>query len=258
MTQWVRQLLLLNVLVFFVQMTVPGLVSALAFVPARILVQPWTLVTYMFMHGSITHILFNMLALFFFGPRVEERLGSRRFITMYFVSGISGALLSFLLAPSAPIIGASAAVFGVMLTFAYFWPREPIYIWGVLPIPARVLVLITTVLALYSGLRGSRGGIADFAHLGGYVGAFLYLRWIDRRSGARQFREAVRAPAPHAKEALERWRSIDTRSIHEVNRQEVDRILDKIGATGLGSLTAQERTFLSNFVPPDDRAPPVS
>ena len=258
MTQWVRQLLVLNVLVFFVQMTVPGLVSTLAFVPARIFIQPWTLVTYMFLHGSITHIAFNMLALFFFGPRVESRLGSRRFVTMYFLSGISGALLSFLLAPSAPIIGASAAVFGVMLTFAYFWPTEPIYIWGVLPIPARILVLITTVLALYSGLRGSRGGIADFAHLGGYAGAFLYLKWIDRRSSARRFREQVRAPAPQANEALERWRSIDTRSIHEVNRQEVDRILDKIGATGLASLTAQERTFLSNFVPPDDRVPPVS
>ena len=75
-------MLVLNVLMYFVQMTMPGLVNSLAFVPDDVFVKPWTLVTYMFLHGSITHIAFNMLALYFFGPRVEERLGSRAFVTM--------------------------------------------------------------------------------------------------------------------------------------------------------------------------------
>ncbi len=258
MTTWVRNLLALNVLVYFVQMTMPGAVDAFAFIPAYIFSQPWTVVTYMFLHGSLTHILFNMLALFFFGPRVEERLGSRAFVTMYFIAGISGAILSFFLAPNSPIIGASAGVFGVMLAFAYFWPDSPIYIWGVLPIPARILVILTTAFSLYSGLRGSRGGVADFAHLGGYVGAYLYLKWLERRSGSRRFQAQLSAPPPQARESLTRWKSIDTRGIHEVNREEVNRILDKINASGLSSLTPQERTFLSNFVPPDDRVPPVS
>lgn len=258
MTPWVRQLLFLNGIVFFLQMTMPAFANSLAFIPSLALVRPWTIVTYMFLHGGLMHIAFNMLALFFFGPRVEERLGSRAFVTLYFLSGISGALLSFLLAPRSAIVGASAAVFGVMLAFAYFWPTAPIYIWGVLPIQARILVLITTVLALYSGLRGSRGGVADFAHLGGYAGAFAYLKWRERSSDSRRFRDAVTAPVAEAKDKLVRWRNIDTRAVHEVNRDEVNRILDKISATGLGSLTGQERTFLSNFVPPDDRVPPTT
>lgn len=258
MTRWVRNLLVVNVLVYFVQMTMPGLVDGLAFVPSLVFVRPWTIITYMFLHGGLTHILFNMLALFFFGPRVEERLGSRPFLTMYLIAGISGAVLSFFLAPSSPIIGASAGVFGVMLAFAYFWPDAPIYIWGVLPVPARILVIVTTVFSLYSGLRGSMGGIADFAHLGGYAGAYLYLKWFERRSGARKFQAKMAAPSPQEKESLSKWKHIDTKSIHEVNRDEVNRILDKINASGLASLTPQERLFLSNFVPPDDRVPPVT
>jgi hypothetical protein len=200
-----------------------------------------------------------MLGLFFFGPQVEDRLGSKEFVTLYFVSGIAGALLSLLLARNAAIIGASGAVFGVMLAFAYFWPKTPIYIWGVLPVQARWLVIITTALALNSGIRGSRAGVADFAHLGGYAGAFLYLKWLDRsRLGARQKRSVSKTTSAQDKVLVGKWKAIDTKSIHEINREEVNRILDKISASGVGALTEQERIFLSNFVPPDDRVPPVS
>lgn len=256
MTPWVRNLLIANILMFFVQQTMPGLTIQMAFIPALMLAQPWTMVTYMFLHGSLGHIFFNMLALYFFGPRVEQRMGSERFIVLYFIGGIAGALVSFFFAPRAPIIGASAAVFGVMLAFARFWPRDRIYIWGILPIEARWLVVITTVITLFSGFTGSRSGIADFAHLGGYAGAFLYLAFLDRTQGARRFRSktVVQVPEPR----LGNWRKVDPRSVHEVNRDEVNRILDKISANGLSSLTPQERVFLSNFVPPDDRIPPIS
>ena len=142
MTPWVRRLIVANIIVFFLQQTVAGVTNALAFVPAYTFVRPWTLVTYMFVHANITHILFNMLALYFFGPRVEERLGETRFITLYAISGIFGAVLSLIFAPFAPIIGASGAVFGVMLAFARFWPTALIYIMGILPIQARVAVLL--------------------------------------------------------------------------------------------------------------------
>ena len=253
MTPVVRLLLAANVLVFFLQSTLPGLANAFVFVPQLALVRPWSIVTYMFLHGGLMHLAFNMLALFFFGPRVEDRIRSRQFAILYFLSGVSGALLSFALAPQAPIVGASAGVFGVMLAFAYFWPHEPIHIWGIIPVPARVLVIVTTVLALWSGFSGARSGIAHFAHLGGYAGAYLYLRWLDRSRGA--FRKKASRPTREAEGRLGAWRSIDRNRIHEANREEVDRILDKIGAHGVGSLTPQERTFLSNFVPPDDQAP---
>lgn len=266
MTPWVLRLLVANVIVFFLQMTVPGITGAFAFMPAYAIVRPWTFVTYMFLHGGFTHILFNMIALYFFGPRVEERMGSRRFITLYAISGVSGAILSsmfsvvpglpMLLSPYSAIIGASGAVFGVMLAFASFWPRAQIYIWGILPVEAWLLVIATAALALFFGFSGGGGGVAHFAHLGGFAGAFLYLKWLDRRAGARRFRKAA---APKVQDrTLANWKKVDTSKVHEVNRDELNRILDKISTHGLGSLTPQERGFLSSFVPPDDRVPPVS
>jgi membrane associated rhomboid family serine protease len=256
LTPVVRILLAVTVGAYFVQQTMPALERAFVFVPMLVLSRPWTLVTYMFLHGGFTHILFNMLGLFFFGGQVEERLGSRNFATLYFLSGITGALLSFLLSPGAPILGASAGVFGVMLAFAYFWPNAPIHIWGIIPVPARILVIITTLLALWSGFGGRGGGVAHFAHLGGYVGAYLYLKWLDRARTT--FKRKATAAPPTADRRIAGWREIDSKRVHEVNRGEVDRILDKISAQGIDSLTEQERLFLSNFVPPDDRKPPVS
>jgi membrane associated rhomboid family serine protease len=249
-TPWVQRFLIANVLMFFVQMTVPGTEPLLWFRPVQFLQQPWTLVTYMFLHGGFMHILFNMLGLYFFGPRVEQRIGSPRFFALYMISGITGGLLSFY-NPVVPIIGASGAVYGVLLAYARFWPRDQILIWGIIPVEVRWLVLIYTVMSLL----GIGGGVAHFAHLGGFLGAFLYLIWMERTAGARKFRRVATAP-PAAKDALlTNWKKVDRTGVHAVNKDEVDRILDKISASGIASLTPQERLFLSNFVPPDDRKP---
>ena len=244
--------------VFFLQLTMAWLTDAFAFVPAQIVSRPWTIVTYMFLHSprAFTHILFNMLGLYFFGPPVETRLGANRFITLYFVSGIAGAVLSMVMAPRAAIVGASGAVFGVMLAFAKFWPREKIFLWGVLPVEARILIPITALLALWSGMRGSRSGVADFAHLGGFVGAWIYLQFAARSMAApaKEFKKRIVEGVPDP--ALKNWHKVDPKKAHEVNRDELNRILDKINRHGLNSLTVQEKSFLSNFVPPDDRVPP--
>ena len=256
MTPWTLRLIIANVIVFFLERTVPGLASSLVFVPALVLQRPWTIITYMFLHAGLAHIAFNMIALFFFGPRVESRLGSGRFLWLYFLSGISGAVLSFFMAPGDAILGASGAIFGVMLAFAYYWPRDQIYIWGVLPIEARWLVAIATAMSLWSGFRGSRGGVADFAHLGGFAGAFLYLKWMERMQGA-SARRFQRAAQPKVEDRrLANWRRVDPQTAHEVNRDELNRVLDKINSRGLSSLTPDERRFLASFVPPDDRIPP--
>ena len=255
MTPWVQRLIIANVFVFFLQSFVGGISSELALVPMYAFYRPWTLFTYMFAHGGLGHIFFNMLSLYFFGPRVEERLGGRRFLALYFIAGLSGALLSIFLAPRAAVVGASGAVFGVMLAFARFWPDVQILLWF-FPVQARFAVMIMALMDLYSGIGGSRSGIANFCHLGGFAGAWIYLSYLERRAGVKKFRSATVAPV--AKEKLLNWKRVDPRSVHEVNRDEVNRILDKISASGLGSLTAQEKLFLSNFVPPDDRVPPVS
>lgn len=252
MTPWVLRLVVLNVVMFFLQKTVPSLTSQLELIPPLVLARPWTTVTYMFLHAGIGHIFFNMLGLYIFGPRVEERVGSQRFFALYMISGISGALLSLALRPENSVIGASGAIYGVMLAFAYFWPRVQFYIWGIVPVEARWLVLGYTLLNL-AGAWEPGSMEAHFAHLGGFAGAFLYLRFMERTQGAKRFRRTATAPPKERDTMLGNWRAVNRADVHDVNREEVDRILDKISASGLSSLTPQERLFLSNFVPPDDR-----
>ena len=256
MTPWVKRLLFANIGIFFVQMTAPGLLEPLVFVPVLALMRPWTIVTYMFLHGGVMHILFNMIGLYFFGPRVEAQLGSQRFITLYLLSGVAGGLLSSILAPQAALIGASAAVYGVMLAYAMFWPRDEVFLWGLVPVQVRWLIAFVTAFSLFSGFGGRTDGVAHFAHLGGFAGAFLYLRWLASRKGIVRFTKRATEDVPDRK--LSNWRNVDPKSIHEVNRDEVNRILDKINASGLASLTPQEKVFLTHFVPLDDRMPPPS
>jgi len=250
-TPWVLRLLIANVVMFFVQQTVPGATSQLMFIPSQVLVHPWTIVTYMFLHGGFGHIFFNMLALYFFGPPVEQRIGGNRFITLYLISGIVGALFSIVL--GVPVIGASGAVMGVSLAFAKFWPRQQVMIWGVLPIEARWLVMIYAAIDILGFAGYGTRGIANLAHLGGFAGALLYLLYLERRQGARRFKATATPKVSDT--VLGGWQKVDRNSVHAVNRDEVDRILDKINASGINSLTPQERQFLSNFVPPDDRKP---
>ncbi len=249
MTPWVLRLLFANAGVFLLQLVFGDpLTYWLGLIPAEVLTRPWTPFTYMFLHGGLMHILFNMLGLFFFGPRLEGRLGGKHFMGLYLTSGLAGAALS-VVTPHALIIGASGAIFGVLVGFAYYWPREHIYIWGVLPVEARVFVVALTALSLWMGFRGG-SGIANFAHLGGFAGGFLYLKARERWSEGARFR--TRAQPAVARTSvrtadLTRWRAIRTDDLHPVNRDELNRILDKISATGLDSLTADERAFLDRF-----------
>jgi len=251
MTPWVRRLLIANVGMFLVSMASPPLFRELMFVPVLLPYRPWTLVTYMFLHGGFMHLLFNMLALFFFGPRLAMRLGSRRFVTLYFVSGVAGALLSIPFSPRTAIVGASGAVFGVLLGFARYWPRERIWIWAVLPVESRVLVIVMTALSLYGGFGGMQDGVAHFAHLGGFVGGYLYLRWTESRSPARKFKAVADGTAGRRWEAerskLDRWAHIDREGMHEINRERFDAIWEKLQTAGVGSLTPREQAFLDRF-----------
>ena len=223
----------------------PGVVWTFVLVPILIPYRPWTVVTYLFLHAGFAHLFFNMLALYFFGPRLEARIGGRHFIGLYLTSGIVGALVS-LVTPTALIVGASGAVFGVMLGFAHYWPRDPVYIWGLLRIEARWLVILMTVMALFGGFTGQQG-IANFAHLGGFAGGFLYLRWMELRSPAARFRAAARRMPRGREDDLERWRKVRPDTLHPVNREEYERVMAKVEVTGAVSLTPDERAFLDRF-----------
>jgi membrane associated rhomboid family serine protease len=237
-------LILANLVMLLLGGVVPGLTQSLMLVPFLIPLRPWTVVTYMFLHAGFMHFFFNMLALYFFGPRLEMRLGGRRFIGLYLTSGVAGAVMS-LVTPYAAIIGASGAVFGVMLGYAHFWPRDAVYVFF-LPMEARWLVVLMTAMSLF-GAWQHQGGIAHFAHLGGFVGGFLYLRWIELRSPAVQFRAATAPPARSSTADLDRWRRVQPETLHPVNREEYERVMAKVDLAGAASLTPDERAFLDRF-----------
>ena len=145
----------------------------------------WQLATYMFLHAGVLHILFNMLALWMFGAELERRWGTRYFLKYYFVTGAGAALLTVLvsLLPFAfaadlhrsVIIGASGAVYGLLLAYALYFPDRPIYMYLVFPIPAKYFVMIVGALAFYTSV-GDTGGVASATHLGGIVVGYLYLK----------------------------------------------------------------------------------
>ena len=136
MNPWVMRLLIANVACFGLQMILPPFTDWFRFYAPFAVVRPWTFVTYMFLHGDPMHILFNMLGLYIFGSRVESRMGGSRFLQMYLIAGVVGALAHAVLSPGAPVVGASAAVYGVLMAYAMFWPRDRIYVMGVFPIEA--------------------------------------------------------------------------------------------------------------------------
>jgi membrane associated rhomboid family serine protease len=260
LTRWVRRLLVANGVVYLLQLTVftsPWFVETFGFKPSAALEHPWSLFSYAFLHGNFLHIFFNMLALFMFGPLVEDRLGSARFARLYAISALGGAALSLALLPlagDAVIIGASAAVFGVMLAFVFEWPDAPIFVFPLpVPVKAKWLVIFFAVANLVPVIGQWNDGVAHLAHLGGFAAAFLYLRGGALLGGARR-RTAI-APTtavlvhPSAEQTGRRaapfggrQRDADAKVLDEV-----DRVLDKISAGGLSSLTPEERRFLDEM-----------
>lgn len=181
-------LILANVAVFLLQQVAPQIEVPFALWPlatssmnAGVAFAPWQLVTYAFLHGSLLHIAFNMFALYMFGSALEQVFGSRRYLVLYFVSVLSAAITQLVVAMLAggiyPTIGASGGVFGLLLAYGIYFPRNRIMLlFPPIPMSARVFVVVYAVLELVLGVTGTQQGVAHFAHLGGMIGAFVLLR----------------------------------------------------------------------------------
>ncbi len=148
---------------------------------------PWQVVTYGFLHGSLMHILFNMLAVYMFGSEVERVIGSKRYLNLYFGSVITAALTQLAVQALAgsdplPTVGASGGVFGLLLAYGLFFPNRIIMLLiPPIPLPARLMVVLYGGLELFLGVTGTQQGVAHFAHLGGMLGAWLVIRqWMRR------------------------------------------------------------------------------
>src|SRR5207247_4570642 len=151
----------------------PASLATLGFAPLFPLRQPWTFVTYMFVHASLLHLAFTLLALYAFGPEVEERMGGGPFLRYYLLCGLGGAALSLVLGWSfgrlSPVVGASAAAYGVLLAFAWAAPDHPIYVFLLpAPIAAKWLVTFIVPISLVLALLPTSDGVAHLAHLGGF------------------------------------------------------------------------------------------
>ena len=141
----------------------------------------WQLVTYLFLHGGFFHILFNMFALWMFGADLERLWGGPEFLKFYFLCGIGAgvfdvALTTLFGSPFSLTIGASGAIYGLLLAFGLIYPNRPIFIWFVIPIPAKWFVVIIGAIEFFSEFSGPGSNIAHLAHLGGMLVAYLYLR----------------------------------------------------------------------------------
>jgi membrane associated rhomboid family serine protease len=191
-----RTLIVANVLVYLLQLfTRDTLTQAFALWPLGALFHPWQVVTYAFLHDtrSFAHIFFNMFALYMFGGALESYWGSRRFVMYYFASVLAAAGTELLVLTQSqivePVIGASGGVFGLLLGFAWFFPRQRLMLlFPPIPMPAWLFVTLYGALELVLGVTGAQDNVAHFAHLGGMLGgAIMILLWRTQKSERRSY-----------------------------------------------------------------------
>jgi membrane associated rhomboid family serine protease len=206
-----RNLLIANVVVFLLQQVMgDALLQYFALWPwgpdhvfqaAQGLVsigfRPWQLVTYAFMHGGVTHILFNMIGLYMFGGAIERSFGARNFTIYYFVCAIAAAVAQLIVVSwfthgFYPTLGASGAIFGVLLAFGMLYPHEKILLYFVVPMPAWLFVIGYALIELYMGVTGTQAGVAHFAHLGGMVGGIVLIQYWRGRLPIKPKRRLMR------------------------------------------------------------------
>ncbi len=233
-------------------------------------IEYWRFLGFQFLHFNPTHLIFNMVGLFFFGPMVERYLGSKRYLAYYLLCGIFGALMYLLLnlagyivattfpgAPSVPgllfndthtpLIGASAGVFGVLMAGAFIAPRAQVLLFFILPIQLRTLAYALVAIAFLSVLFGSRNAGGEAAHLGGALAGFYFIRRPHHLHGFFDVLGRV-DPTSHHYRANPGKRSINraehTAAHRAASDAEIDRILKKVHDSGLQSLSEEERATL--------------
>lgn len=183
-----RSLLIANGAAFLLQMALgAAVVVPLALWPLGQGFMPWQLVTYAFLHGGLTHLLFNMLGVYSFGADLERAFGPRRFVVYYVtsavVAGITQLVFAAVTGSPNPTVGASGGVFGLLLGYAMLFPhRTVVLLIPPIPMKAPVFAVVYGVIELVLGVTGTQQGVAHFAHLGGMLGGFLLLMAWRKRS----------------------------------------------------------------------------
>jgi len=211
----------------------------------------WQLVTYMFIHGGFGHIFMNMFVLWMFGTEIEHAFGKREFYKFYFITGIGSGIITMLFSLNSPVpvVGASGAIYGVLVAFAMLYPNRLIYFYFLIPVRAKYFVLIIGIITFFSSFSQGAGGISHLTHLGGILIAYLYLK-----KDFRNIRLRIRLPKIIFRNPFKnifgktkrpsKPGGPDLSGSEQTMRDELDRLLDKINRSGYESLSAEERKNL--------------
>ncbi len=244
-TPVVKKLIIANVAVFVIQYLFASkgvyLSSYLGLVPKYVYTKftVWQIFSYLFLHGSFWHILMNMFFLWMFGCELERYWGSREFLFYYFVTGVGAGIFNIILDLNStiPIIGASGAIYGILTAFGIIFPNRLIYIYFLIPIRAKYFVIIIGIITFLSAFSSAPSGIAHFAHLGGIVIGFIYLRknirleYIMERWIRFRFNRRLKIVRDKQKRVRD-------------SKEQIDMILDKINEVGYKNLTEEEKKIL--------------
>jgi membrane associated rhomboid family serine protease len=225
--------------------------------------QIWRFVTYMFMHGDFSHILFNMFGLWMFGSQIEALWGRRNFLIFYFICGLGGAVLYAIFdiigfGGGTPMLGASGAIYGILLAYGMTFPNNIILIGFIFPMKAKYAVMLFGLIELLSTASGTGGGVAHLAHLGGMLAGFIFmiatmpsvssrvtaggqdLGGFWRRFQTKRKMKVVRPESPPGNGGF----SGTSSKPRSTDQKRIDDILDKISREGLKSLSDEEQEIL--------------
>ena len=256
----VKHLLIINVLMYFAYYVLlkQGIINLNYYLGiwslSTGLFRIWQPLTYMFMHGSFDHLFFNMFSLWMFGSALENFWGSKRFLFYYLVCGIGAGLLNMLVPGEHVSVGASGAVYALLLAFGMMWPNNYIYLYFLVPIRTKWFIIGMIVIELFEGIFRSTDGIAHFAHLGGMLIGFLIILYWKRHGGMTgDFSIKNWFNSLKNRKKYTRYEEVYDkvpRSDEEYNYQkaqkerDIDAILDKVAKSGYESLSKEEKDFL--------------
>ena len=213
-----------------------GLVPSLVWSKFKI----WQLFTYLFIHGGIFHIFFNMFVLWMFGKDLESQWGKMEFLLFYFVCGIGAGLITVLFSVNStvPIVGASGAIYGLLLAYGFTYPNQMVYLYGLVPIKVKYMVLGLGAIAFFASLSASQSNVSHITHLSGMVIGLIFIYfninwkviklWYIRM----RLKGLSQQPAKQDNEEAQM-------------KKQVDKILDKLNDSGWDSLTEQEENYLT-------------
>jgi len=278
----IKNLLIINGVVFFLQLILDNTIEGRIFLNKWLALNPiningyidwpfnfqvWQLITYQFMHGGFSHILFNMFALWMFGSSIENVFGSKKFLIFYLLAGTSAGLLHLFVSPllgggTAVTIGASGSVYGVLIAYALFFPDNLIFLYFLIPVKAKYLIGFLIVIE-FLAIDSASSGVAHLAHLGGALFGFLFIMFdknsfvelknvFKRSYFYRSNNKSQKNIFDNFAGTFKRNSNVDEANYYDINHKndeevsqaEIDAILDKISKSGYQNLSEQEKKIL--------------